>query len=468
MLLTLLRLAMAADRVELPADEARQAVVVPVGEHGVVLVRRESGAPRDLVFTGYRADLSMLWEAAYRLPRAQQVLQTATDPTTAWLLLGRGRDEELLGCRWEDGAVWTTPLPDLRRPTPEEMVADGTGGLWVRARRGRRSMLLWVDPGGRSTLLPLPRDKTAVDLSSRGDGRVQVALTDRRERQGAPLTVLELQDGAIRSEYLVQPDPDVSLTSGRVLERDGRALAVGTWEPTGPGSGAAGLWTALIQEGAQSTFLRLPFDRLEHPVAFLGDRRQERQRARLQRRQERGARPALRWDLQLHDPVPTSDGWIQVAEAYLPEFQDQQQTLTMPDGRGGTTTQVKTVRVFVGWRFTHALVVGFDDQGRHRWDHAVRLGTVTPRIEEQLRVVAGDGTVDLVYPRGTRLFRSRRVDGVFQEETPFRSLADDGRVKRALQLEATWWHDDTFLVYGQERLHEDMGDGRRVFFLERL
>ena len=83
-------------------------------------------------------------------------------------------------------------------------------------------------------------------------------------------------------------------------------------------------------------------------------------------------------------------------------------------------------------------------------------------------MVAGDGTVDLVYPRGTRLFRSRRVDGVFQEETPFRSLADDGRVKRALQLEATWWHDDTFLVYGQERLHEDMGDGRRVFFLERL
>lgn len=458
-------MAFATERVELPLELAREAHVVPLGARGVIVTTRAAGEERSLTVSAYDRDLERLWENRYRLPRALEALDETADAETAWLLLGRGRDHEVLGARLASGDVWTVPVPDLRRAEVDEMVADGTGGLWFRGRLGRRPLLVWMDPTGSTTRVEVPAGTVVTDLSTQGDGKVQAALRDRRARPGAPLLVLDLEAGGIVGRTEVAPRGPVSLTTGRTVQIDGRALAVGTWEPVGMGSGAAGLWVSQLEDGRQASFESFPFEAFDHALGYLSERRAERVRRRLARPGRRGR---LRWQMLVHDPVAVAGGWIQVVEAYTPEVQSQTRTVSVPDGRGGFMTRTETIQVFVGWRFTHAMIVGFDSSGSPSWNHAVRLDQVGPRIEEHVRVRQAGRTTTLLYPYRDAIRRTRIASGEVLDDEPVASRDQAPNVKRTLYADAAWWFDDVFLFYGVDRLYSNEGSGRVVFFLTTL
>ncbi|MCA9569657.1 MAG: hypothetical protein KC656_17545, partial [Myxococcales bacterium] len=393
----------------------------------------------------------------------------AADDGHAWLLLRRGFDLEVLAVDASTGVTESIPLIGEPRNVPDEMVADGRGGVWVSGLRRRQGTLTWMDPTGGSHIVEVERRHVVTDLSTGRDGEVQAALRTWRASPHSPLVLLELEAGEVRRRVEVLPDVPATLLSGRVASVPDGEIAFGTWEPVGLGSGAAGFWVARIQDGVQTSFTSLPFAELDHALAFLGERREARVDERLERKRQRGRDPRLRWNVLLHDPVPTPSGWVLVGEAYYPVTRTEQRVVTVPDGRGGVMTRVTTVQVFVGWAVSHAVVVGFDTEGRRIWDHSVRLGGIGPTLEEHVRVLESNGAVTLLYPNPQRVLQRAVLSGgelVVDEE----DLRPDttAAVRRNRAADAVWWHDDVFLLYGVDRLERDEGNGRTVFFLTTL
>lgn len=464
MLLTLLAAlaALASERIELPVEEAHDTEVVPLGENGVVLFAQPRGDRRSYTITGYGPDLDQRWKTKHTFARPRLEIDKTADDVHAWVLLQHGRTLGIMRANLESGFVKDIPIALEERFVPTEMVADGAGGVWIRATRGNLTSLYWVTDGA-SRLALRQRGIGIRDLAATREGRVQAVITGGAEKGSASMRVVELQNGQVLRRIEVTPREGIKPRSARLLSLEDREIIVGTWTQR---RGADGFYVASIEKGVQTSFRTYPFAELDNAFAFLSDPRQEKAERRVEQEAQRGKVARLHWSLLLHDPIPTSEGWMLVAEAFVPHRQLQAHTVRVWDGKGGYTTKTEYKTDFFGWEYSHALAVGFDTAGDRLWDHSIALDRVSYGISEGVRVKEDGGTVTLLYPLDRVMHRAviRGSNLVREGEKVSIEEAGGESVDANRWTDAVWWHDDVFLAYGVDK----RADGEKVFFLSTL
>ena len=125
----------------------------------------------------------------------------------------------------------------------------------------------------------------------------------------------------------------------------------------------------------------------------------------------------------MHDIIVKNGEYIFVGEAYYPVYHTESHTVTrletysVPGVNGQSSYQTRPVttteykQVFDGYRFTHALVAGFDEQGAKKWDNCFEMGDIqTYSLREKIKVDQSENKIGMAYVIGNSIV-SKYIDG---------------------------------------------------------
>ncbi|HCH66586.1 MAG: hypothetical protein CL927_04220 [Deltaproteobacteria bacterium] len=470
------------DRVEITVDARNQWTVVPAGMEGLVLLGTDNrGASWTLVRydTGFRQQWVSTWDAPSR--RVRLVDHALSDGVLTLLLHQPKRAAfTLVEVQLHDGSVQEHSLTApsrLRSTWSVDVVGDDRYVLSAvrrpTARRLAERELLHVDATGRVAVVPIDDHLAArsvevlrITTDEQADAMDLSLATEKRNRRS--VHTVSVRDGMVTDRRTLPPPVDGShnlLTAQRV--RTAAAdMMVGTYAAGARGTGAQGLFVSkLSDDGSEAWRRTISFTDLDRFFDYMPKRRQARVERRAQRKRERGGDLHLKYLLNLHDVVQTDSGMLVIGEAFYPEYETRQRVVTYVEN-GVTRTRIEYYTVFVGYRYTHALVVALDEHGETLWDASFEIGNILSyAIRDRVQVDVDGDRITMVYAYGGRVFsKVATPEGILDEKTALATEAvGGGRVRRTWATHTEHWYDQHFLIWSYDKVVGGQGGRRKVF-----
>jgi hypothetical protein len=165
----------------------------------------------------------------------------------------------------------------------------------------------------------------------------------------------------------------------------------------------------------------------------------------------------LNYLLLVHDIIQQNNQYIMVAEAYYPEYETHYEQYYVA-GTGTTPGHWETRRVdvFVGFRYTHAIVAGFDKEGTKLWDNTFEIENIlTFDLKERVKILPQGNTTVLAYSFNgnidTKVIQGNDVvQGKFS--TPIETNYKGDKVMYDYAGDMSYWYDNYFVTYGYARI----------------
>jgi hypothetical protein len=277
-------------------------------------------------------------------------------------------------------------------------------------------------------------------------------------------------DNQLVQQNFVEPaDSEYSLITGATTDfLGGFQYVAGTYAARNS-SYSKGLYLAKFVGGQQKFIRYINFADLENFWGYLPNKKEQRIRRKVQRKEEKGKDHKFTYRILIHDMVQLDNQYILIGEAYYRRYINEQLNhYEMMD-----VTRAQTV---VKHEYTHAIVVGFDQNGKVLWDHSFDLEEIsTDILDEFVTVNVLDDRLELLY-LDENLIKSKIV---YKEEilegrsfTPIRlkNDTDELKSKNPEYEELENWYGETLMAYGIQRIKDtDASEGRRkVFYINKL
>jgi hypothetical protein len=470
------------DRVEISVDPRDIWTVEPVGEAGLVLLGTDNrGASWTLV--RYDTEFHQQWVQSWDAPsrKVQLVDRTVSNGVLTLLLHQVKRDKfTLLEVQLADGTIKERTLDSPARLRAAERVAVVGDDTYVLAAvrdqdlfMGTEGELLHIDTADAVSVVPVAKhldarrvgflrlttdeDADALDLS---------LATQKRKRRS--VHTFSVTDGQVKDRRTLSPPADGShnlLTAQRV-RTSAADLLIGTYASGAKGVGAQGLFVSKLDEAGTETWRRtISFTDLDRFFDYLPKRKQARVERRAERKKDKGTDLRLGYLLNLHDVVEADGRLLVIGEAFYPEYETRQRVVTYVEN-GVTKTRIEYYTVFVGYRYTHAVVVALNEQGEKLWDASFEIGNILSyAIRDRVKVDVDGDRITMVYAYGGAIFsKVATPDGVLDDKLAQRAQAvGGGRVKRTWATHTEHWYDDHFIVWSYDKVVGGEGGRRKVF-----
>lgn len=236
-----------------------------------------------------------------------------------------------------------------------------------------------------------------------------------------------------------------------------------------------GLYLAKFVNGRQQFIKYHPYADLTNFFGYMNERREQRVKERIERKRSKGKQPKFSYRLQVHDMIQRGDEYLMIAEAYYPRYSNYS---TSSFGGYNYSGAQRYNPSFMGYKYTHAVVVSFDRNGNILWDNSFKIDDVeTYTLNEFVAVSSSEDKVILMYLKDN-IIRSKVIKGdeILEGRTfnPVRlAFANDEVKNRSPELEGLkTWYDQTMYAYGEQRIRNEYGTGgqvsRRVFYINKI
>ncbi len=233
-----------------------------------------------------------------------------------------------------------------------------------------------------------------------------------------------------------------------------------------------GLYLAKFNNGRQQFIKYHQYADLENFFGHLNRKKEQRIKRRIEKRNSLGKKNKFNYRLVVHDILQREDGVnILVGEAYYPRYSNSS-TYNNPyfNSRGYTG--------FLGYKYTHAIVVAFDSEGEILWDHSFKIRDVlTYHLDKFVAVSAHENQIVLMYLEDNEI-RSKVVAELEVVEghtfNPLKLINEDEEVKsRDPEIEGLEpWYDDSFYAYGIHSVTKNansvFGTSRKIFYINKI
>jgi hypothetical protein len=230
-----------------------------------------------------------------------------------------------------------------------------------------------------------------------------------------------------------------------------------------------GLYLSKFVNGRQQFIKYYNYADLNSFFEYMGDSKEKRVKARISKRKAQGKINKFNYRLMIHEIIQRGNEYIMIGEAYYPRYSNYQ--TFMPYGTGNQNTNI------VGYKYTHAIVVAFDQNGNILWDQSFPIEDVyTSYPEEKVTVNVLDDRIELLYLE-ENLIRSKVIKGdkVFEGEsyTPVKLGSEKDEVtQKDPEVEGLKkWYGETLYAFGEQQIvHklETTKGTRKVFYINKL
>jgi hypothetical protein len=271
--------------------------------------------------------------------------------------------------------------------------------------------------------------------------------------------------------------PDKHLIFARSLKMDSESQLVAGVYGRKFSSYSKGIFISRIDPTGYQDIKYYNYGDLQNFFKYMKAKRERRVQDRIQRRKVRGKKIRFNYRFMVHEVVPHNDQFIMLGEAFYPEY-------TMADrGFGGSFFRpsyysnaiIREGRVFDGYRYTHAVVIGFDQNGNIIWDNSFEINDVkTFTLEQFVKLEIKDDKITLLYLYENAL-RTKVIQGNDVVEGKNIAPLKKGKTEktgtfheRIAMAKLDYWYPNTFYASGiTERF--STGEGvQRVFFINKI
>ncbi|MBR09258.1 MAG: hypothetical protein CMP48_16445 [Rickettsiales bacterium] len=282
-------------------------------------------------------------------------------------------------------------------------------------------------------------------------------------------------EGDLIQNNIITPGEKKNLVDGASTSfYGGFQYVAGTYSKK-PSQYSRGLYLTKFVNGRQQFVKYHDYADLNNFFGYMNSRREQRIKERIERKKEKGKKPKFSYRLLVHDIIQRGDEYLMIAEAYYPRYS----SYSSPGSYGSYNNSYTSYNPsFMGYKYTHAIVVAFDRNGNIIWDNSFGVDDIeTYSLEEFVAVSQFDDKTVLMYLEENTI-RSKVVQGneIYEGMTfnPVKLAYEADEVKsRDPAIEGLKnWYGNVMYAYGEQRIQNDEGEGgrtsRKVFYINKI
>jgi hypothetical protein len=181
----------------------------------------------------------------------------------------------------------------------------------------------------------------------------------------------------------------------------------------------------------------------------------------------------------VNEVVPYGDQYIMLGEAFYPHYSytnTQASSIGVPQFYSNPL--MRGDRIFDGYQYTHSIVIGFDANGKLKWDNSFEINDVrTFELQQIVKISPADNRIVLLYLHNN-LIRSKIIkdDQVLEGKTadPVKSKFETDVVKEkdTESSKLDYWYSQHFFASGVQKVRNQLTGNesgyRKVFFINKL
>lgn len=215
---------------------------------------------------------------------------------------------------------------------------------------------------------------------------------------------------------------------------------------------STGFFSSRIEQNTQKTLLFFNFLDLKNATILLDEQDILKLRKKSMKRSRPGEEYSLDASLLLHDIRQWKDQYFLIAELFYPQYHSESYTDYDFYGRPYTNSYT----VFDGYRFTSALIVGFDQEGNFLWDNVMKIRNLisldrTPKIatlfygNELVLAYSADGRIASQIIKGDETVEKLSFSEI-------ESFDRNDKIMVESKSCLIHWYDEFFLAYGFQEI----------------
>ena len=305
-----------------------------------------------------------------------------------------------------------------------------------------------------------------------------VILSQKMRNKKFTIRVKTFNDrGDVIQDNLIDPGEKKSLLDGASTTFSGGLQYLAGTHSKKSLQYSQGFYLSKFINGQQQFNKYYPFAELNNFWDHLNPRREERILRRIERKKSKGKIKKFNYRLHVHEILERDDHYVLIGEAFYPRYNYTTAGSSFA-GYGITSTQVPQFRnpYFLGYKYTHAVVVGFDRNCNILWDHTFKIEDILSYTLDENVAVSGSGDkVVLMYLEENEI-RSKIIDGdeVLEGRTfnPVRLSfeSDEVKTKDPSVEKIMSWYGQTLFAYGEQAIRNPQAEKvqRKVFYLNKI
>jgi hypothetical protein len=285
-------------------------------------------------------------------------------------------------------------------------------------------------------------------------------------------------DGVLISQVPLLPDENKHLIFARSLKTGNNTQLVAGTYGNRNSEYSRGIFIASISPNGMQQLRYYNYGDLENFFKYMNTRREQRVKNRIERRRIEGKRIRFNYRFIVHEIVPHKDQFVLLGEAFYPKYITVDRSYSggffNPFTYSYAGMMMRNGRIFDGYRYTHAVVMGFDKNGKLLWDNSFEVNDVkTFTLEQYVKLETSEQNIALFYAFDNQL-RSKIIQGneVVEGKTysPLRTSSpfDVVRKDRSTTSKLDYWYDNYFLAFGVQEISNAQTGTRRVFFVNKI
>jgi hypothetical protein len=208
---------------------------------------------------------------------------------------------------------------------------------------------------------------------------------------------------------------------------------------------------------------------LDNFLAYMPEKRQNRVKSKINKKNLRGKDFKLRQRLIMQDPTENPEGMTIMAEVFYPEYKNYVPNYSSigRNYRWGASNYY----TFNNFRYTHALILNFDKKGNLLWDNSISLKDLESRtLDHKVQFSALGDKYVIAYPDEGKI-KTSIIDKNSKviEEQPLELMVGNEIITETIQSELSAWYGHSFIAYGIQNIKDPKSVyPKQVFYLSKL
>lgn len=312
------------------------------------------------------------------------------------------------------------------------------------------------------------------------DNWVRIITSDRMQnkRYGITVRAFSTMGESIFKETL-QAKENLSLTDGRIVNSsEGGNLLAGTYSIKRRTETSRGIYVADFDQKNKDQINYYNYANLENFFNYMKERRKNRIMKRIARKKIKGKKLKFSYRLFVQDIVKQGDQNILIGEAYYPTYSNRSSYYGYSAYSFDPFIGNRSTQVFDGYKYTHAVIIAFDDDGKLIWDNSFEINDLKSfQLEEHIHLAFLDNEIVMLYLYDQELKikvikEGEIIEGKYTEDLKLMYESDEIKGNDEELEGLKQWYGNNFYAFGVNKVKnlkdQNIKLNRKVFFINKI
>jgi hypothetical protein len=460
--------------------------VTSLGSEGILVQRRIKGKTKDqLELIKLDTTLHENWRGVITVEKNLSITMVVARDKVVYMLLRSvaygNFDFNVIAMDIRSRGYRSYLVKNLIPFSPSDFNITTTAILIGGYFNSRPVVLHFSFASGRSRLLPgFFNDLGEINqIKTYDDGLIDILVSTRNIQRKKVLWIRSYTpEGDLIHATILEGGLDKNLIFGKSLRtEDGTLIIAGSFGVRNV-EFSRGIFTTEVSPGDTPVLKYYNFSDLENFFKFMRPKRETRVVERIEKRKQRGKQNRKSYRFLPQELLQHGNEFLLLGETYFPRY-----TYANPYGFfGGNSiysgSTIRGERIFDGYRYTHASVIGFDKIGKLVWDNSLEINDIkTFTLKQYVKLTSKEDQLGMLYLfdnelRSKTIQRNQVVEGKSTKALKSKYEDDIVREKDTESSDLENWYDPYFYAYGIQFVRSSkngMNDsGRKVLFINKL